>query len=157
MSERKNNLELLNRRRSSSKSVSTASSNPARVSVSSSGNTSPINTIAGRSSTQSVIVVRAPSFLTPTNVRKISKSGSEKSEHSDKSLKSEKSVKSDKSRQSNKRRGLTTSFLRRKRVEYAGIFIVFFLKAKNFDIIVSTDFNRIFIFCDLFCEFHTFI
>lgn len=121
MSERKNNLELLNRRRSSSRSISVTSTNPARVSVSSSGNTSPINTIAGRTSTQSVIVVRAPSFLTPTNVRKISKSGSEKSEHSEKSLKSEKSVKSDKSRQSNKRRGLTTSFLRRKRVEYAGI------------------------------------
>lgn len=126
MSDRKNNLELLNRRRSSPRSISAASSNLARISVSSSGNTSPINTIAERSLTQSVIVVRAPSFLTPTNVRKISKSGSEKSEHSEKSIKSEKSVKSDRSRQSNKRRGLTTSFLRRKRVEYAGILVAVF-------------------------------
>lgn len=118
MSDRKNNLELLNRRRSSVRSIPAN----ARSSITSSGNTSPIQTIASRSSTQSVVIVRAPSFLSPTSVRKKSKSGSEKSERSDKSSKSNKSSKSAKSDKSRKsRKTLTSSFLRRKRAEYAGL------------------------------------
>lgn len=116
MSDRKNNLEMLTRRRSSIRSIPVN----ARTSITSSGNTSPIQTIASRSSTQSVVVVHAPSFLSPTSVRKKSKSGSEKSERSDKSSKSNKSAKSAKSDKSRRRRTLTSSFLRRKRIEYAG-------------------------------------
>lgn len=129
--EQGNTLEMQSTRRlSSTVSVplmGNPSSEPRAFVSSNSAFGSPIQTIAGRSGTQSVIVVRAPpSFLSPTNIRRqISKSGSEKSERSEKSVKSnlsEKSSKSGRLRKSAKsRKGLSSSFLRRKRAEYAGI------------------------------------
>lgn len=118
---KKNCLELQSRRRSSTKS-----SQNLRASISSaSPNMSPIRTIASRCSPQTVVVVRPPSFLSPSSGRKMAKTGSQKSDRSDKSIKSDHSVKSDKLKRvasgSGKRRmTLTSSFLRRKRVEYAG-------------------------------------
>lgn len=120
----RSNIELQNQRRSSSRSAQTIRS-------SSIDNQSPIQTVSGRSCTQSAVVVRTPSFLAPSNSRKKSRTGSDKSTRSNKSNKSNKSEKSDQSTQSEqpeiksgqhgkRRMTLTSSFLRRKRIEYAG-------------------------------------
>lgn len=101
---RRTSIELQNRRKSSVNSNN-------RASVSSSGNTSPIPTVASRYSSQSVVVVQPPSLLSPKS--KKSKPGSIKSDKSDKSNKSNTSITKQKSR-------LTSSFLKRKREEYAG-------------------------------------
>lgn len=119
-----NTFEMQSTRRRSSTVSILLLGNPSlqtQSSVSStSGYGSPIRTIAGRSSTQSVIVVRPPpSFLSPANVRRqIAKSGSEKSLKSNLSGKSSKSGRPRKSAKIPKH--LTSSFLRRKRAEYAG-------------------------------------
>lgn len=107
---RRTSIELQNRRKSSVRSTSTNN----RASVSSSGNTSPIPTVASRYSSQSVVVVQPPSLLSPT--RKKSKPGSVKSDKSDKSAKSNKSNTSI----TKQKPRLTSSFLKRKREEYAG-------------------------------------
>lgn len=128
---KKNSLELQTRRRSS-----TRSSQNLRTSITSiSPNISPIPTIASRSSAQSVVIVQPPSFLTPSGGRKMmKKTGSQKSDQSEKSTKSDQSLKSSKSDKAKRasattstakrRMTLTSSFLRRKRIEYAGIFCV---------------------------------
>lgn len=126
---KKNNLELQTRRRSSTRSSQNLR---ASITSTSSPNISPIPTIAGRSSAQSVVIVRPPSFLSPSGGRKMmKKTGSQKSDQSEKSTKSDQSVKSSKSDKSKRtsaststgkrRMTLTSSFLRRKRIEYAGI------------------------------------
>ena len=133
MSDRKNNFELMNRRRSSVKSSN--NTNHPRASLTSSGDTSPIPTIASRSSTQSVVLVRAPSFLSPKSSRKVSKSESQRSDRSNRSNKSDRSKKSDQSNENNsekcnsytkrppskRQKTLTSSFLRKKRIEYTGM------------------------------------
>lgn len=111
---RRTSIELQNRRKSSVRSTSTNN----RASVSSSGNTSPIPTVASRYSSQSVVVVQPPSLLSPT--RKKSKPGSVKSDKSDKSAKSNKSNTSI----TKQKPRLTSSFLKRKREEYAGTYFV---------------------------------
>lgn len=127
---RRTSIELQNRRKSSEKTNSTNN----RASVSSSGNTSPIPTVASRSSSQSVVIVQPPSLLSP--VRKKLKPGS--SIKSDKSDKSAKSIKSNTSITKQKPR-LTSSFLKRKREEYAGIILhntssnnIYYFQAENF-------------------------
>lgn len=121
---KRNSMELFSRRRSSIKSPA----NGNRTSTTSNGNgtenpqpSSPIPTISSRRSSQSVVFVRTPSMLSnsasqpPSNSeRKKSKTGSDISDKSD----GNKSTK--KRRMSN---ALTSSFLRRKREEYAGIHI----------------------------------
>lgn len=117
-------LELQTRRRSSSRSTSSAGA--ARASITSTGNVSPVQTIASRSSTHSIIVVRAPPTLlgTPTSAgKRISRTTSRLSSNSFHEAASDRSEKSEKSecKTGRIRQALTSSFLRRKRVEYAGI------------------------------------
>lgn len=130
---KKNSIEMFSRRRSSTNKRSSATSsygvgngngvdninngtdiiNPTSV--------SPIQTISGRRSSQSVVFVRTPSMLSnsasqPPSMsteRKKSRTGSDISDKSEISKSLPK-----KRRMSN---ALTSSFLRRKREEYAGI------------------------------------
>lgn len=119
---RRTSIELQNRRKSSVKSNN-------RASVTSSGNTSPIPTVASRHSSQSVIVVQPPSLL------KKSKPGSIKSDKSDKSNKSNTSITKQKLR-------LTSSFLKRKREEYAGTSSISIFLLINFYLLSYSEYVR---------------
>lgn len=120
-------LELQTRRRSSSRSSNSAGGAGARASITSTGNVSPVRTIASRSSTHSIIVVKAPPTLltsvTPTTTTSSQKRISRLSSgslHDSTDHQSEKCDQSS-SKTGKMRQALTSSFLRRKRVEYAGI------------------------------------
>lgn len=118
-------MELFSRRRSSTKSPSSGNQRSSTSSTIGGTNgidnapSSPIPTISSRRSSQSVVFVRTPSMLSTSasqppynSERKKSKTGSDVSD------------KSDASKNTKKRRisnVLTSSFLRRKRAEYAGM------------------------------------